>query len=112
MAAWFNVGFNLSPTSDGTDSPFSGGNGVYTIRCLDAAANIIGQINLLIREWDHDFKAKNFVDVMDYTGTPVDGGNTTDPDFGNPLNAYKDWDDESIGGTCAIPTYNYPGGNL
>jgi len=112
MSTWFNVGFNLSPITNGIDSPFSGGNGVYSIRCLDAAANIIGQINLLIREWDHDFKAKDGVDIMDFTGTPVDEGIATDPDFGNPLNAYFDWDDESIGGTCAAPTYTFPGTNL
>ncbi len=112
MSTWFNVGFNLSPITNGADSPFSGGNGVYSIRCLDASANIIGQINLLIREWDHNFKAKDGVDIMDYTGNPVDAGNATDPDFGNPLNAYEDWDDKSIGGTCAAPTYDFPGGNL
>jgi hypothetical protein len=113
MNTWFNVGFNENPEgATGVNSPFSGGNGVYSIRCLDAAANIIGQVNLLIREWDHDFKAKNGVDIFDFTGTPVDASGTVDPDFGNPLNAYKDWDDNSIGGTCSKPTYTFPGGNL
>ncbi len=112
MSTWFNVGMNRNPAgAQGVNSPFSGGNGVYAIRCLDGAANIIGQINLLIREWDHDFKAKDGTDIMNFTGNPIDVG-TTDP-FGYPENAYEDWDNKTTGTpTCSVPTYTYPGSGL
>lgn len=111
MNTWFLVGKNRNPSTQGTNAPFAGGNGVYAIRCLDGAANIIGQINLLVREWDLDFKAKDGTDVMNFSGGSMDGA-TTD-EFGYPQNSYLDWDNQTTGApTCSIPTYTYPGAGL
>jgi len=111
MSTWFNVGRYNNPSTQGTDAPFAGGNGVYAIRCLDKSANIIGQINILVREWDLDFKAKDNTDLMNLTGGRLDGGAPPD-DFGYPENTYTDWDNRSLGGTCSTPTYTYPTDNL
>lgn len=111
MSTWFNVGKNRNPSTQGNNAPFAGGNGVYAIRCLDKSANIIGQLNILVREWDLDFKAKDGTDIMNLSGGSLDG--TTNNEFGYPQNTYEDWDNREVaGGSCSIPTYNYPADDL
>jgi len=55
--AWLNYAEDVVTLSDmyKITDPFRGGHPFYTIECLDAAREIIGRIDLVVREWDRRY---------------------------------------------------------
>ncbi len=71
--------------------PFQGAQPVYGFECLNEFSQVIGRINLHIRDWDTDYTL-NEIDLTDPTGMDV----ALDDAFGTPYNYYSDWDNYTL----------------